>query len=121
MEIIESKNDNKEIREILTNYIIKSKRIRFRLTGFFFYYIRSFVFLFFIICISLFIILFIQISGFTISRITVFFSIAVLLLSLTFHVETRLKNFKPNKLYKITFYFVTAKKVNYEISRHIST
>jgi len=38
-----------------------------------------------------------------------------------FNTQTRLKNLKPNRLYKVTFFFQTSKKVNYEISKHIIT
>jgi hypothetical protein len=38
-----------------------------------------------------------------------------------FNSERRLKRFKLNRLYKITFFFQTSKKVNYEISKYIIT
>ncbi|TXT60961.1 MAG: hypothetical protein BAJALOKI3v1_850006 [Promethearchaeota archaeon] len=38
-----------------------------------------------------------------------------------FNTERRLKIFKPNRLYKITFFFQTSKKVNYEISKYVIT
>jgi hypothetical protein len=38
-----------------------------------------------------------------------------------FNTQTRLKKFKPDRLYKVTFFFQTSKKVNYEISKHIIT
>jgi hypothetical protein len=38
-----------------------------------------------------------------------------------FNTQTRLKKLKPNRLYKVTFFFQTSKKVNYEISKHIIT
>lgn len=38
-----------------------------------------------------------------------------------FSAERRLTNFRPNRLYKITFFFQTSKKVNYEISKYVIT
>ena len=223
------KNDNQEVREILLNFIAKSRKIRYKLIRFFFYYKRSFVLLFFLLIIFLLVMLFILLSGFTITRITEIFSITAIILSLTnilyriiqlkeyavddlkisklkddlyqidfliknagygklkldfafysienkalsnsddfftcssmlmaeyfgnllkkldnskdeemelfllkslqkdrgvffthegFNTQTRLKKLKPNRLYKITFFFQTSKKVNYEISKHIIT
>jgi len=34
-----------------------------------------------------------------------------------FSTERRLKKFRPNRIYKVTFFFQTSKKVNYEISK----
>lgn len=223
------KNDNEEVRKILLKYIKKSKKFRYRLIKFFYYYKRSFAIMFLILIISLMLFLLILISGFTFTRITEIFSIAALILSLTnimyritqlkdyavedleiknlkddlyeinfliknagygklkldfafysienrdisesndffycssmkmheyfgnllnkldntkdeemelfslesmqkerevfftheeFSVQTRLKKFKQNKLYKVTFFFQTSKKVNYEISRYVIT
>lgn len=227
--ISERKNDNEEVRAILSKYINKSKKIRYRFIKFFYYYKRSFFLITFILGVSLILILFIILSGFTISRVTEIFSIAALILSLTgilyrmmylkeyavkeltvqklkdnlyeidfmiknagygklkldfafysienkdfdnpndffsctsmqmseyfgnllkkldaskeeemelfllsnilkdrgmfythegFNAERRLKKFKPNRLYKITFFFQTSKKVNYEISKYVIT
>ena len=38
-----------------------------------------------------------------------------------FNTEIRLKKFKQNRLYRVTFFFQTSKKDNYEISKYIST
>lgn len=38
-----------------------------------------------------------------------------------FNTQTRLKQFKPNRLYKVTFFFQTSKKVNYETSKYVIT
>jgi hypothetical protein len=225
----ELENDNEEVRQILQNYIDKSTRFRYKLIKFFYYYKRNIFFLLFLGIIILILFLFVSFSGFTFSRITDYFSIAALILTLTSimyrgimfkeypvedltikrlkedlyeinfliknagygklkldfafyavenkafsniddfftcssmvmgeyfgnllrkldnskndemelfslkslqkendvfftheesNIQTRLRKFKENRLYKITFFFQTSKKINYEISKHIIT